>query len=414
MNLKLLIIGTILGLSLNANAQSAEKKLAVGICAGVSDYRGELNQEWFNMNKAFRTQVGVTIIYYVNPWVNAGLDLGYGEHGFHVDGSTLGQANGFRGDVLKANLQARLKFNNGTWIKEDALVQPYIFGGLGVANTFEDSDIPSINNPGVALTLNTGLGFNVMLTDYLGLNYNLNYAYQTSDNTDHTENGAGDQFIIHSMGIVIPIAKIVDTDGDGVSDKRDKCPNTPAGVAVDLFGCPNDADGDGVADYQDKCPEVAGLPSMKGCPDTDGDGIADNVDKCPTVKGVASNNGCPEIKEETKKVFDQALKGIQFETSKAVIKTSSYGILDNVAKIMKDNPEYKLDIHGHTDSQGDDAKNMILSKDRAASVKAYLVAKGIEAGRMDTEGFGETEPKATNDTPAGRAENRRVEFKVKF
>jgi OmpA-OmpF porin, OOP family len=468
MNLKLLIIGTILGLSLNANAQSAEKKLAVGICAGVSDYRGELNQEWFNMNKAFRTQVGVTIIYYVNPWVNAGLDLGYGEHGFHVDGSTLGQANGFRGDVLKANLQARLKFNNGTWIKEDALVQPYIFGGLGVANTFEDSDIPSINNPGVALTLNTGLGFNVMLTDYLGLNYNLNYAYQTSDNTDHTENGAGDQFIIHSMGIVIPIAKIVDTDGDGVSDKRDKCPNTPAGVAVDLFGCPNDADGDGVADYQDKCPEVAGLPSMKGCPDTDGDGItdaedacptvkgvisakgcpdrdkdgiqdsedacpdvfgivamkgcpdtdgdgiADNVDKCPTVKGVASNNGCPEIKEETKKVFDQALKGIQFETSKAVIKTSSYGILDNVAKIMKDNPEYKLDIHGHTDSQGDDAKNMILSKDRAASVKAYLVAKGIEAGRMDTEGFGETEPKATNDTPTGRAENRRVEFKVKF
>jgi OOP family OmpA-OmpF porin len=81
---------------------------------------------------------------------------------------------------------------------------------------------------------------------------------------------------------------------------------------------------------------------------------------------------------------------------------------------MKDNPEYKLDIHGHTDSQGDDAKNMILSKDRAASVKAYLVAKGIEAGRMDTEGFGETEPKATNDTPTGRAENRRVEFKVKF
>ena len=495
MNLKLLIIGTILGLSLNANAQSAEKKLAVGICAGVSDYRGELNQEWFNMNKAFRTQVGVTIIYYVNPWVNAGLDLGYGEHGFHVDGSTLGQANGFRGDVLKANLQARLKFNNGTWIKEDALVQPYIFGGLGVANTFEDSDIPSINNPGVALTLNTGLGFHVMLTDYLGLNYNLNCAYQTSDNTDHTENGAGDQFIIHSMGIVIPIAKIVDTDGDGVSDKRDKCPNTPAGVAVDLFGCPNDADGDGVADYQDKCPEVAGLPSMKGCPDTDddgiidaedacpavkgvisakgcpdrdkdgiqdsedacpdvfgiiamkgcpdtdgdgitdaedacptvkgtvdmkgcpdtdGDGIADNVDECPTVKGIASNNGCPEIKEETKKVFDQALKGVQFETSKAVIKTSSYAILNNVAKIMEDNPEYKLDIHGHTDSQGDAAKNMTLSKERATSVKAYLVEKGIDTGRMDSEGFGITQPKATNDTAAGRAENRRVEFKVKF
>ena len=138
------------------------------------------------------------------------------------------------------------------------------------------------------------------------------------------------------------------------------------------------------------------------------------MDECPTVKGIASNNGCPEIKEETKKVFDQALKGVQFETSKAVIKTSSYAILNNVAKIMEDNPEYKLDIHGHTDSQGDAAKNMTLSKERATSVKAYLVEKGIDTGRMDSEGFGITQPKATNDTAAGRAENRRVEFKVKF
>jgi OmpA-OmpF porin, OOP family len=491
MNLRLLALGAIVGISLTANAQSSEKKLAVGLYTGISDYHGDLNHQWFNINKdAWRTQLGATIMYYVNPWINAGIDLGYGEHGFHVPNT-----NGFRADVFKANLQGRLKFNNGSWMKEDARFQPYLFGGLGLGLVQEDADAPASNVPGSDFTGNLGLGFNVMLTDYLGLNYNLNWAYTNHDKRDNLSNGKNDQFMIHSVGIVIPIGKVVDTDGDGVSDKRDKCPNTPAGVEVDLFGCPNDRDMDGVADYQDKCPDVKGLPSMAGCPDTDGDGItdaddacptvkgvasakgcpdrdkdgiqdsedkcpdvfgiaamigcpdtdgdgitdaedkcptkagtkalggcpdsdgdgiADNVDKCPTVKGVAANGGCPEIKAETQKVFDQALKGVQFETSKSVIKPISFPILDNVAQIMKDNPEYKLDINGHTDAQGDDAKNMTLSTDRAAAVKAYLVAKGIDASRMDSYGFGETQPKATNDTPAGRAENRRVEFKVRF
>jgi outer membrane protein OmpA-like peptidoglycan-associated protein len=153
---------------------------------------------------------------------------------------------------------------------------------------------------------------------------------------------------------------------------------------------------------------------MKGCPDSDGDGIADKEDKCPKVAGVASNDGCPEIKEETKKVFEQALKGIQFEPGKDVIKKTSYGILDNVVKIMKENPSYLLEINGHTDSQGDDAKNMTLSQKRAEAVRNYLVSKGIETSRLTPKGYGETVPKATNDTPAGRAENRRVEFKVNF
>jgi OOP family OmpA-OmpF porin len=493
MKLKLLILGAIVGFSLTSLAQSTENKLAVGIYTGISDYRGELNQEWFN-TKAYRTQFGATIMLYANPFLNAGIDVGYGTHGFHVD-KALGQGEGYRADVLKANLQARLKFNNGKWMKEDAKFQPYLFAGLGLANTFEDAETPDLNVPGLDFTGNAGLGFNVMFTEKFGINYNLNWAYTNHDKRDNISNGKNDQFMIHSIGIVLPIGQIIDTDEDGVIDSRDKCPNTPAGVSVDLFGCPLDRDGDGVADYQDACPDVKGLPSMKGCPDTDGDGITDADDACPTVKGVASangcpdadgdgiqdsedacpkvkgiasmkgcpdtdgdgitdaedkcptvkgtkefegcpdtdgdgipdnldkcpkvagvvaNNGCPEIKAETQKVFDQALKGVQFETSKAIIKTTSYGILDNVAKIMKDNPSYNLDINGHTDSQGDDAKNMALSKERAASVKQYLVDKGVEASRMASYGFGEEQPKATNETAAGRAENRRVEFKVRF
>jgi len=209
----------------------------------------------------------------------------------------------------------------------------------------------------------------------------------------------------------------VDTDKDGVADYLDKCANTPAGVKVDASGCPVDTDKDGIADYLDKC---ANTPTgvkvdASGCPvDTDKDGIADYLDKCPEVAGVAANKGCPEVKEEVKKIFSKALQGVQFESGKDVLKTSSYIILDQVVTVLRENPTYQLEINGHTDSQGDDAKNLLLSKNRANAVKIYLVNKGIDGSRLMTEGYGETIPVADNATAAGRALNRRVEFKVVF
>jgi len=212
-------------------------------------------------------------------------------------------------------------------------------------------------------------------------------------------------------GISLMFAPEPDADGDGVPDKVDNCPNE-AGSA-ELGGCP-DRDGDGVVDKMDGCPDLAGPADKQGCPDSDGDGVADNVDRCPDVPGVASMRGCPELKEETKKLFEKALTGIQFESGKSVIKKSSYGILDDVADVMKNNAAYNLEIHGHTDSQGDDAMNMKLSEDRAAAVKKYLEDKGVEDARIKSFGHGEEMPIADNGTSAGRAKNRRVEFKVEF
>ncbi|MDR1544815.1 MAG: OmpA family protein [Prevotellaceae bacterium] len=202
-------------------------------------------------------------------------------------------------------------------------------------------------------------------------------------------------------------------------DYLDKCPNTPAGAKVDKDGCTPDTDGDGVPDYLDKCPNTPdaayGYVDEVGCPkDTDGDGIPDYIDRCPDIKGVVENYGCPEIKKEILKVFKQALHGIQFETGKATIKKKSNTILNSIAKIMKENPDFNLDIAGHTDDVGNDDMNMDLSKRRAAAVKAYLVKQDIAEDRMKTEGYGETLPVATNKTSAGRAENRRVEFTVIF
>ncbi|MEA4984346.1 hypothetical protein SDC9_35399 [bioreactor metagenome] len=209
----------------------------------------------------------------------------------------------------------------------------------------------------------------------------------------------------------------IDTDKDGVPDYLDKCDKTPAGIKVDANGCPVDSDKDGVPDYLDKSPDTpAGVKvDAEGRPiDTDKDGVADYLDKCPDQFGVAKNKGCPEVKEETKKVFTKALQGIQFEAGKDVIKKTSYPILDMIADIMKLNPAYSLEINGHSDSQGDDNKNLELSQKRADAVKLYLVGKGVNENRMTSKGYGETMPVADNSTAAGRAKNRRVEFKVVF
>jgi outer membrane protein OmpA-like peptidoglycan-associated protein len=204
-----------------------------------------------------------------------------------------------------------------------------------------------------------------------------------------------------------------DKDGDGIADKDDKCPDV-AGL-VKYHGCPiPDSDNDGINDEEDKCPYVAGVLRYQGCPvpDTDHDGINDEIDKCPTIPGVASNQGCPEITKEIIKTVSFAAKNIYFQFGSAKLLPKSFKHLNEVVKILKDNPGLMLKIDGHTDYVGSDEFNLKLSNDRAASVKAYFESQGIGSDRLKSEGFGETTPIATNKTAAGRTLNRRVEMKV--
>ncbi|MBQ5779216.1 MAG: OmpA family protein [Paludibacteraceae bacterium] len=222
-----------------------------------------------------------------------------------------------------------------------------------------------------------------------------------------------------AYGKVDSIGCPLDSDKDGVADYMDKCMNTPIGVPVDSVGCPFDEDKDGVADYLDKCPgtpkEAYGKINAEGCPiDSDNDGIADYEDYCPMVPGVKTNRGCPEIKIEAKRIFEQALQGIQFQSGKDIILKSSYSILDKVAKILLENEDYNIDINGHTDNQGNAENNQRLSEKRAEAVRKYLSKKGVEEDRMKAYGFGDTKPIADNKTAKGRKQNRRVEFIVRF
>ena len=202
-----------------------------------------------------------------------------------------------------------------------------------------------------------------------------------------------------------------DRDGDGITDAEDKCPDVP-GLAR-YQGCPiPDTDKDGINDEVDKCPTVPGIARYQGCPipDTDGDGVNDEEDKCINEKGPASNFGCPVINEEIVKKVNKAAQNIFFATASSKLLAKSNASLNTVVTILNENPTYKVQIDGHTDDQGKDEYNQTLSDNRAASVKAYLISKGIAESRLNSTGYGETKPVADNKTAAGRAKNRRVEM----
>jgi len=216
-----------------------------------------------------------------------------------------------------------------------------------------------------------------------------------------------------------------DNDKDGIVDASDKCPMDPEDKDgyEDADGCPDpDNDKDGLADTVDSCPmepeDKDGFEDDDGCPDPDNDKdkIADLVDKCPMdpedYDGDEDTDGCPDLYKLVVVTKDkiEIKEKIFFAFNKAIIQKKSFALLDDVARVLVDNPGMKIRIEGHTDSRGKDAFNKKLSDARAKSVREYLVKKGIAAGRMDAIGYGEERPIDTNLTEEGRANNRRVEF----
>ncbi|MBI4821638.1 MAG: OmpA family protein [Deltaproteobacteria bacterium] len=219
-----------------------------------------------------------------------------------------------------------------------------------------------------------------------------------------------------------------DSDRDGLSDPDDSCPANAG--RMELRGCP-DVDLDGVADAQDACPRLAGSPVTRGCPDADQDSVLDQDDRCPSAAGPTELLGCPDrdldrvadvddrcgsepgtVENGGCPIFAARLSGIQFETGKAQIRESSIPTLLEVTRILTERPRLRVVIEGHTDEQGTDVSNLELSRERASAVRDFLVSRGVAAARLEVEAFGETRPLAPNSTAEGRANNRRIEFRV--
>ncbi|WP_339661006.1 OmpA family protein [uncultured Polaribacter sp.] len=351
-------------------------------------------------------------------------------------------------DVLYYSLGANVKYDLNNLIGDTSQwFDPFVYLG---------GDFVSVDSSSEGM-LNGGVGFNTWFNENLGL------TFQTG-----TKKGFADNVRAHyqsTLGLVVKFGG-KDTDGDGVYDKDDACPEV---VGLKEFnGCP-DADGDGIKDSDDACPNVAGLAAMNGCPDSDGDGVADKDDMCPNAKGTKANKGCPDsdgdgvvdkddkcpnvagpvanngcpwpdtdgdgVLDKDDKCKDEAgpasnngcpeamsegeiaslaeySKGLEFAFDRAEINKKTAEKLDKIYEIIKPTKNITFVIEGYTDSIGDAGYNQYLSERRAVSAKEYLVKKGIDAAILETKGFGEKNPIANNRTNKGRKENRRVDVKL--
>jgi len=194
-----------------------------------------------------------------------------------------------------------------------------------------------------------------------------------------------------------------DTDGDGIADGDDACPE--AAGSAEMGGCP-DSDGDTVADKDDKCPNVAGEAGNNGCPwpDTDGDGVLDKDDLCPNVAGVAANGGCEAEPTKLIEFISSSESKIYFGSSSVDVGKSGEELVNNLKSLLDEYPDVNIIVQGHASDDGSESYNMKISQKRADTVAAALVAAGIDASRMTTEAYGESKPLSD------RKSSRRVEF----
>ncbi|WP_440120577.1 OmpA family protein [Tenacibaculum sp. Ill] len=446
--LKLAVMALFAFAAVNVSAQDSDNPWAVGFGVNAVDVRipsdfGDYAKDYIGTSdwNILPSISRVTVDRYLND-------------GFTLQlAGSLNKIETFRTeddmDELYWAIDANVKYDLNNLVGNTGWWDPYVYVGGGYTSLADEGE-------GM---LNAGAGFNVWFNDNLGLNFQTGGKKEFADKVrDHFQ---------HSIGLVFKFGG-KDTDGDGVYDKDDACPEV-AGLK-EFNGCP-DTDGDGIKDSDDACPEVAGLAALNGCPDGDGDGIADKDDACPTEKGtkanngcpdadgdgvvdgkdkcpneagpaanngcpwpdtdgdgvldkddkcpneagVASNNGCPEvvIKEEAVKKLNEFARAIYFNSGKTSFRKGVTGKLDLIAGIMKEYPKANFSIQGHTDSSGSNTLNQRLSEKRAKAVLDYLITKGgIDSKRLTSAGFGEDYPIADNKTRAGRAENRRVEIKL--
>jgi OOP family OmpA-OmpF porin len=330
--------------------------------------------------------------------------------------------------------------------------RPFLLAGYGatssIANTNTNPNsrnIPSDTDG----TLHAGLGFKIAMGDYVGLRVDGRVlapaAFLGKEIPVGNETGYdGPDFevlgglylnfgeiekvrrtIVKKEVVVQAPAANPDPDGDGISGKADKCPDIAEDKDgfEDEDGCPeSDNDADGIPDAQDKCPNQPetknGIDDEDGCPETDpdGDGIVGSRDKCPdepeTKNGFKDEDGCPDELPAAVKKFTGVIEGITFKTGQATILPGSYSILDRAVAVLKEYGDLRIEISGHTDNKGKADYNRDLSQRRADAVKMYFIGNGIDASRLTSVGYGLDRPVADNGTEAGRAKNRRTEFRL--
>ena len=474
-HLNKLLVAVTMVMGLSSQAQDSNNKWAIGFGVNAIDFRSSAGEGFpsqfdqpFMVSDNWNILPSVSYIN-VSRYVGSGFIVGLTGSINQIDkfvipvpGKTAGGPNDYAvvnpGDLMYYGIDATVTYSFMELIKSKVL-EPTLSVGGGYTFLGDES----------YGTVNPGIGLNVWFTENVGLSLlgvykksfgDRNYpgAIAAPDAPSYTQYSAGLTFKfgakdtdgdgIYDKDDACPdVAGLKqfngcpDTDGDGITDASDKCP-TVAGTA-EFQGCA-DTDGDGVADPDDVCPTVAGLKQFQGCPDTDGDGITDASDKCPkeagpasnggcpvldadkdgvpdledacpSVAGPASNKGCPEVTEQVLQELKVQARAVYFVTGKAILETADKGATDGrleaIKEILRNYPNAKFAIEGHTDSTGSAKINQKLSEDRAKVVMDKLIEKGVNPANLTSAGFGSTKPVASNKTKEGRALNRRTEIR---
>ncbi|HVH99954.1 MAG TPA: OmpA family protein [Enhygromyxa sp.] len=399
-----------------------ESRLAeIGVYGGVFllnrdhelfEPRLELPQQGWQAMRGLNPDFGVRVGYYQFRFV-----------GFEVEGGAMPSRLDDGSSAVPFTLRGHVVGQLGLWS-----VTPFLVFGGGMIGVNSKGPLGTDIDPAVHF----GGGVKIFVNRWVALRVDLRDVVTHKLGVDNT-------FISHNFEALLGLSVVLnrrntpaqqpvavaepvddDRDRDGILNADDECVDVPENLNgyQDTDGCPEqDRDGDGYWDDQDTCPDEAGV-DPDGCPigDSDGDGLLDDVDQCvsepETDNGFQDEDGCPDELPDDIKRFTGNIKGITFDTNKATIRRDSIPVLDQAVQTLLQYPDVRIEIAGHTDNQGKQEHNMKLSKDRAESVKSYLVGMGVEESRIETVGHGPDVPIDSNDTKTGRANNRRIEFRI--
>jgi len=440
----------------NIFAQDTIHLWAVKPSYSLLQYRGELGNQFFDL-KSRNDGGGGALSRYLNPSLDVIMGLEY--YRLNLSGAVDSKNYAVKGNLISPNISFNYKLCNGYILPVYSRWQPYVGAGMAywIGNTKGDGyDVGGepfthfIDE--VAFTVTAGFKNDITRKVSLFLEVNDNFA--TTEELDGAAiDRKNDQFIGARIGLFIKLGGPGDQDKDGVTDDKDKCPDTPRGVEVDEDGCPKDRDKDGIPDYQDDCPDDPGLPQFNGCPDRDGDGIMDKEDDCPDLPGIPKYKGCPDtdgdgvidpndlcpdtqpgIKvdehgcpldsdgdgltddvdhcpeeygpmeylgcpEPPEAVWPETNQEtppeVFFETDKYELDPSAEEELSKVVKYMYDNPMMNIRLYGFADPRGTKEHNDVLSARRVETVKKFLMKKGIPENRILVKALGEIQEVGT-------------------
>lgn len=281
-------------LAATSYSQTSDRKWNIGFHGGLTQYNGDRGQHFYATDQAAYGFASVSVSRYLGKHFDASLFLTRGELG-NVEPlspwSPPNDNNHFLIRLNTANLVLRYNILSDRYV-----LRPYLYAGAGV---IMHEKYQSVKDERYDYALPSfGGGLNIRITPVISLQLQESFMYTTADDIDGDVKDYNDGYLYHTAGLTFNLGKKKDEDKDGISDRNDKCPGTPPGVAVDKNGCPLDRDYDGVADYIDDCPDMAGLAALKGCPDKDGDGIADKEDRCPDIAGTLALKGCADADQD--------------------------------------------------------------------------------------------------------------------